>query len=144
MATRERSAGVIIFHQSGTKQIRTYLLLDYGKHWDYPKGHVDPGESDLDAAMRELKEETGIATVDLIPGFAREIAYFFRHPRRGLVRKEVILFLAETKSKKTTLSHEHVGFEFLPFDEALQRVTFPNAKQILREAEDHLNQQSRK
>ena len=133
---------MIVFHQSRTKHVRTYLLLDYGKHWDYPKGHVNAGESDLEAAMRELEEETGLTKVDLTPGFAREIAYFFRHPRRGLIRKEVIFFLAEAKSKKARLSHEHVGFEFLAFDDAIKRVTYPNARQILREAEGYLNQPS--
>jgi 8-oxo-dGTP pyrophosphatase MutT (NUDIX family) len=142
MVTRERSAGVILFHLSRTKHVRTYLILYYGKHWDYPKGHVEAGESALEAAMRELAEETGITKVVLIPGFAREISYFFRHPRRGLIRKEVIFFLAEVKSKKATLSHEHVGFEFLPFDQAIRRVTYPTARQMLREAEDHLNHRS--
>ena len=142
MATRERSAGVIVFHHSRAKRLRTYLLLDYGRHWDYPKGHVDPGETDLEAAKRELQEETGITEVNLVPGFAREIAYFFRDRRRGLIRKEVIFFLAEVKSKKARISHEHVGFEFLAFDDAIKRVTYPNAKQILREAEGYLNQPS--
>ena len=138
MATRERSAGVIVFHRAPRGGQISFLLLDYGKHWDYPKGHVDKGEDDLSAAMRELREETGISDVQLVPDFAREIVYFFRHPRRGLIRKEVIFFLAQTKLTKVKLSHEHVGYAFLNFEEALKKVTYPTAKQVLREAHQWL------
>jgi bis(5'-nucleosidyl)-tetraphosphatase len=138
MARQERSAGVIVFHTSADNSKRSYLLLDYGKHWDFPKGHVEKRETDLDAAIRELEEETGITRIELVPDFARSIVYFFRHSKRGLVRKEVMFFLAETKSRKVTLSHEHVGHIFLPFDEAIARLTYPNAKQVLRDANEHL------
>jgi 8-oxo-dGTP pyrophosphatase MutT (NUDIX family) len=138
MAIRERSAGFVIFHQPKSGK-RTYLLLDYGRHWDYPKGHLDNGETDLAAATRELREETGIEQVNLVPDFAHEIGYFFRDKRKGLVRKEVMFFLASVEEKQVRLSHEHTGFAFLPFEDALKRVTYPSAKQLLREAEAHLN-----
>ena len=142
MARRERSAGVIVFHREPRNKPITFLVLDYGRHWDYAKGHVDKGEDDLSAALRELREETGIENVKLMPDFAREIVYFFRHPRRGLIRKEVIFFLGETASTKVKISHEHVGYAFLAFEEALKKVTFPTAKQVLREAHDYLEQHS--
>jgi bis(5'-nucleosidyl)-tetraphosphatase len=136
MERRERSAGILIFSERRAE--RTYLLLDYGKHWDYPKGHVHKNEDDLTAAMRELQEETGIEEIELVPGFAKEIIYFFRNPKRGLIRKEVIFFLASVKRQDVTLSHEHVGYAFLPFDEAQARLTYPTARQLLREADDYL------
>jgi 8-oxo-dGTP pyrophosphatase MutT (NUDIX family) len=138
MARRERSAGIILFHQPRANAPREYLLLDYGKHWDYAKGHVDENESDLEAALRELAEETGITSVELVPGFLREIVYFYRHPRRGLIRKEVIFFLGRAESKEVALSHEHVGHEFLPFEDAVKRVTYATARQLLRDAHEHL------
>lgn len=138
MATRERSAGILAFHQPTAAQDRTWLLLNYGKHWDFPKGHVEPGETDRQAALRELSEETGIAGIELLPEFAREIRYYFRHSRRGLIEKTVIFYLAEVNSTQIALSPEHIGFEFLPYSEAVRRVTFAAAKQLLREAEAHL------
>ncbi|HUB27232.1 MAG TPA: hypothetical protein VL992_17540 [Tepidisphaeraceae bacterium] len=41
MSIQERSAGFIIFRREGNAGPRLFLLLDYGKHWDYPKGHLD-------------------------------------------------------------------------------------------------------
>jgi 8-oxo-dGTP pyrophosphatase MutT (NUDIX family) len=138
MATYERSAGVIVFRQLSDKPIE-YLLLDYGRHWDYPKGHVENDETDEQAARRELTEETGIDAIDFVPGFAREITYFFCHRSKGLIRKQVVFFVGEVKSPRITLSHEHVGYTFLPFDEAVQKVTYSTAKQVLRDAHSFLS-----
>src|SRR5947208_17122345 len=100
MARRERSAGVVVYRiDPEAPGRRLYLLLDYGRYWDYPKGHLEAGEDDRTAALRELREETGIADVAIDPGFAREIVYFFKHPKRGVIRKEVIFFAGETRMK---------------------------------------------
>ena len=132
---QERSAGVILFREDpAAPGGKRFLLLDYGKYWDYPKGHVERDESDQDAARRELAEETGIANFEFLPGFAEEIAYFFRHPKRGLVRKSVVFFVARTDTSDVTLSDEHVGYDWLPADEALRKVKYPTAKQVIRAA----------
>jgi bis(5'-nucleosidyl)-tetraphosphatase len=135
MPRRERSAGVVVFRAGREADpFPRFLLLNYGGHWDYPKGHVEPGEDDATAARRELREETGILDATFIPGFSREINYFFRDSRKGLIRKEVIFFLARASSDRITLSHEHVGSTWLPFESAMQRLTYPNARQVLGEA----------
>ena len=54
---REFSAGFILFRRTSAGPV--YLLLDYGRHWDYPKGHLEKNESTWQAAVRELREETG-------------------------------------------------------------------------------------
>ena len=136
MAREERSAGFLIFHRRGD-DVR-FLLLDYGRHWDFAKGHVDPGESDTDAAIRELREETGIRDIVPIPDFQREIVYFFRSGRHGLIRKTVVFFLAEVMKTDVILSEEHVGYDFLPFESAVKRATFAAGKELLRAAHARL------
>jgi bis(5'-nucleosidyl)-tetraphosphatase len=139
MARTERSAGVVVWQKRQGKI--TYLLLDYGRHWDFPKGHVEKSEDDLMAALRELAEETGITEVTLTPGFQHEMAYFFT-ANGQLIRKSVMFYLAETTMREITLSHEHVGYAFLPFDEAMKRLTYDNAKEMLRLANKELDGQA--
>jgi bis(5'-nucleosidyl)-tetraphosphatase len=139
MARHERSAGFVIFRTAAGGS-REYLLLDYGRHWDFAKCHVEKGEDDLAAALRELQEETGLTDPRVVDGFEHEVAYFFRDRKKGLVRKTVVFFLGETYAAdaEVALSHEHEAFVFLPFETAVTRITFPTARQVLRLAEETL------
>jgi 8-oxo-dGTP pyrophosphatase MutT (NUDIX family) len=128
----ERSAGVILFRRAEEQKL--FLLLDYGSHWDYPKGHVEAGEDDITAARRELLEETGITQIDLLPNFAREMTYTFRGRSGGLIRKTVIFFLARTEQADVAISHEHVGYAWLSAAESLKRLTYVNARSVLEAA----------
>lgn len=137
----EKSAGAVVFRRSKNKI--EYLLLHYrAGHWDFPKGHIEKGESEEDALRREVFEETGIRDLKLIPGFRKTIKYFFkaRPDKREKIRgkdtilKLVVFYLAETKTKKVKISFEHVGYKWLPYDSALKQLTFKNAKDILKRA----------
>lgn len=120
-------------------QGRRFLLLDYGSHWDYPKGHVEAGEDDLTAARRELREETGIFDIHLIQDYAKQIEYFFRGRNKGgLIKKAVVFFLARTDQSHVTLSSEHVGYAWATESEALAKLSYTNAKAILKQAIEHL------
>ena len=51
-----------------------------------------------------------------------------------MIRKTVVFFLAETRRKRITISHEHTGYAFLPYDAARKRLTYPSARAVLEEA----------
>jgi bis(5'-nucleosidyl)-tetraphosphatase len=141
MTKLERSAGFVLFRgDPDAPDGRAFLLLDYGRHWDYAKGHVEPGESDYDAAVRELFEETGLPAPARVGTFDYEIEYYFRAGKGNMIRKQVRFFLGLTESgpADVKLSHEHVGFEFLPYRAALARLTYPSAKKVLEAAEQYL------
>ncbi len=139
MPRQERSAGFILFRtDSSAPGGRLFLLLDYGRHWDYAKGHVEEGETDLAAAIRELHEETGIASPRVIEGFSHEIEYYFRSSKHGLIRKRVIFFVAETDANEVTLSDEHIGSAFLDYESAMKRLSYATAKDVLRAAHEFL------
>ena len=140
MPRLERSAGFVIYRVApSTPGGRVYLLLNYGRHWDYAKGHVETGESDVEAAIRELREETGLAPPRVVDGFTHEVEYEFRSSRHGSIQKRVVFFLGETHATKLLLSEEHVGAEFLSYDNAMARLTYPTAREVLVAAEAFLN-----
>ena len=137
----ERSAGAVVFYLEGTAEPE-FLLLHYtADHWDFPKGNIEIGENEKQAATREIREETGIADVEFLDGFRMKLEYKYRHSKR-LVQKEVVLFLARTRTRQVTLSHEHIGFAWRKFDDAMQQLTYRNARNLLAAVKDHLQQRS--
>ncbi len=142
----EKSAGAIIFRRE--KNQIYYLLLHYNSgHWDFPKGHIEKEEREEETVKREVAEETGIGDIKIMPGFKEWVKYFFR-PTYGLSEEEkkkvkpvfklVIFYLAQTQTKEIKISHEHQGYKWLIYEEALKQLTFKNAKEILKEANDYL------
>jgi bis(5'-nucleosidyl)-tetraphosphatase len=129
---REKSCGAIVFLKRSRVQ---YLLLHYqAGHWDFVKGNVEPNESEQETVIRELQEETGITDAKFIEDFKERIEYFYR--RQGsTVRKEVIFFLMETETEKVKISYEHVGYTWLDYKQAMEKLTFKNAKDVLQKAQ---------
>lgn len=131
------SAGVIVYRY--TAEGLKYLLIRHpGGHWDLPKGKLEQNETELQAALRELNEETGINMVKLDEDFYQKVIYKYGDYRGGLIQKQVVFFLASTEQEKVTLSHEHDAFVWLPFHEAISRVTFDSAQHLLALAHAHL------
>jgi bis(5'-nucleosidyl)-tetraphosphatase len=139
VAHSERSAGVVVYRAGPPRE---FLLLHYPSgHWDFPKGHVEAGESDLQAALREVHEETGIRAPEVHPGFEHQFVYHYRRGR-GTVRKTVVYFVGRTEARRVAISHEHRGFAWLPFEQARDRITYKNAKELLEKAEKFLTERS--
>jgi bis(5'-nucleosidyl)-tetraphosphatase len=69
------------------------------------------------------------------------ITYRYRHGRR-LVEKEVVLFLGRTYTRQVTISHEHIGFAWRNYQDAMQQLTYRNAKNLLSGARDFMQQRS--
>ena len=108
---------------------------------DFPKGNIEAGENEKQTAIREIWEETSIAGIEFLDGFRMKIEYKYRHGKQ-LVRKEVVLYLVRARTRKVILSHEHIGFAWRKFDDAMQQLTYLNAKNLLSAAKEHLQQRS--
>jgi len=142
----EKSAGAIIFRREN-KKIK-YLLLHYPslakaarEYWDLPKGHIEKGEKEIETVRREVEEETGLKDIKFLEGFKERIKYFFKFKGKNIL-KFVTFYLAETEEEDIKVSFEHLGFEWLLYEKAIKKLTFENAKEILKKAHQFLLQNS--
>ena len=110
-------------------------------HWDFVKGKIENNESPEQTVIRETKEETGISDIKFIKNFKEKIAYSFKF-NGDTVQKEVIFFLAKTNTKQVKLSYEHLDYVWLDFDNALKKITYENAKNVLIKAKNYLKKLS--
>jgi 8-oxo-dGTP pyrophosphatase MutT (NUDIX family) len=132
---REKSCGAVVFRKNRTVE---YLLLHYeAGHWDFVKGQVEANESEKETVMRELEEETGITDAHFMGNFREEISYFYRRGGKTIYKK-VAYFLIQAQKSKVTLSYEHVAYEWLNYERAIERLTFKNAKNVLKKAHEFL------
>jgi len=140
MVYRE-SAGVVVCDKNA--KVPHYLLLHNAQgHWDFPKGIIEAGESKIEAAARELKEEAGI-TAAIIDGFEHSFSYFYTEQDGQKAHKTVYFFVGYADSTDIVLSHEHIDCVWLPFKNALQRLPFTESKQLLERADQFLKSLSK-
>ncbi len=134
----EKSCGAVVFNRSAETK---FLLLQYeAGHWDFVKGNVERGETEKDTTVRELGEETGIRDAKFIDAFREKIGYYYK--RQGsTVYKEVVFFLMESPGTKITLSFEHIGYAWLTYQVAMEKLTFKNARDVLQKAHEFLLRQ---
>ena len=113
-----------------------FLLIKNNLGWEFPKGGLDDGESHLEAALREAKEETGL-TFDYIYDFKFESKYFLKKNYSTGEKlevpepKTVTYFLGEASSKEVELSWEHDTFGWFSVVEANKKLFFTGKKNVL-------------
>jgi bis(5'-nucleosidyl)-tetraphosphatase len=120
-----KSCGVLVLRRQPE---RSFLLMRHADRWDLPKGHVDPGESDLDCALRELREETGIleSDIELDDQFEFVTHYQVREKRdpERVVAKTLRIFLGWLKHDVEIHPSEHLGYEWFKWEPPHQIQSF--------------------
>ncbi len=136
---REKSVGIIVFRRQSSEGLQYLLLYHGGNYWNFAKGHVEPGESEIETGLRELSEETGLAGIKLIEGFRQQTDFFFKETHNGrndLIKKDFIMYLGEAPATaEPRISHEHNGYAWFDFKTAQKLLRFKNLKEILAEAD---------
>lgn len=125
------AAGVVLWRRGpGGPE---FLLLRSARHgtWGFPKGHVDPGEDLMTAALRETAEETGfrLAPGDLRPDFADTCLY--QVPGHGHWKRVVHYLAAAPVSGEAALSPEHAEAGWFPEQAALERLRYQEQRRTL-------------
>lgn len=132
----ESSCGAVVYRD--IKGEVRYLLIKNRKsaHWGFPKGHIEPGETKQQTAVREVLEETGIH-VKLINGFESVSKYKIQNK----IEKIVSIFVGTTNDTSTCIQPEEIeDYIWLTYDRALSILKFDNDKTIITEANTFLNE----
>jgi len=133
----EKSCGIVVV--SKCDDVEKFLLLRYPQgHWEFPKGHVEEEETEQGTALRELDEETGLKEINLIDGFREVMNYKFTYDGK-MISKDVVFFLGIVNCNTIDLSYEHQDYDWFEYDDAIAKVTFKNARTILRKAKEFLD-----
>jgi len=149
----DRSFGVIPVDASDAASPRFLLVKHHAGHWAFPKGHPEKGETDQDAARRELLEETGLTVGAFVvdptavddpslfgkgatPAPVRlEERYAFTDRKGRLIDKTVVFFVGYVEDTRAVPQEAEIAeLAWLTLGEALERMTFAEGKRVLREA----------
>jgi 8-oxo-dGTP pyrophosphatase MutT (NUDIX family) len=136
----EHSFGVIPIQQKNNDTL--FLLIKHrGGHWAFPKGHANVGETEVETALRELHEETGISEVTLDTSHVFEERYYkprWREPKR-IVVKAVRYFLGEVTNPRIRLQTSEVeAYRWVNYADARRLITYDASRGVLDEAARHL------
>ncbi len=132
-----KAAGGIVWRENPDSGEPEFLLLlhKHGHYWSFPKGRKNKGESDIETAKREIREETGIEDFTLLERGGKFISNTMRYfVKRGksFIPKEVRYYLVKfSRRVEVNLSKEHIAYKWLKFDEAIANLSHANSKQLL-------------
>ena len=123
----EKSCGAIVIEDG-----KVLLVKHNAGHWDFPKGHVEEGETEFETAIREVKEETNIDIK-----IEKENRYISEYSPKEDVMKTVIYFLGEKIGGEDKPQIEEVSdVEWVDVNKAVERITHQRSKDIMQVIKD--------
>ncbi len=148
----EVSVGAVVFRRIRGGGVQ-YLMIQYRHgHWEFPRGHIEEGETEEETMYREIQEETSLTKLRPVKGFRESMSFSYtakgneREERIAANRcifiyKKVHFYLVEAISGEVELSHEHKNYAWLPFEAAYNKLTFDNGRRIITQAHEYLTVQ---
>ena len=131
----ESSCGAVVFRDIHS-EVRFLLIKNRrSAHWGFPKGHIEPGETKEETALREVLEETGIH-INILEGYESVSEYKIKNK----IEKKVSIFVGTTKDTSTVIQKSEIeDYIWLTYEKAMNLLKFENDKTILRSAFEFLN-----
>ncbi len=127
--SKHHSYGIVPLVKKNGEWFALIVKLHSGKHWSFPKGHAEQGETPLQAAQRELHEETGLTVTKLLSEQILRESYFFRRSEQ-LISKDVDYFLAEVEGEVLLQPEEIAEYQWVPLEKLVGTLTYPQARSV--------------
>ncbi len=130
----ESSCGAVIFRRENDEKKFLLIRNRRSAHWGFPKGHIEPGETKEETAIREVLEETGL-NIKIVPGFVKNSEYTIQ----GKIEKSVSIFLAETVQIDYSLQEEEIEeCGWFNYSDSMRILNYENDKNILSDAQEFI------
>lgn len=127
----EKSCGAVIFDNE-----KILLIKQIAGHWGFPKGHVEDGETEVQTAIREIKEETNL-DVEIND----KLRYVETYCPKEDVQKDVVFFIGKKIGGQAVAQEEEVSeMQWVSYEKALEMLTFESSKNVLKKAVSDLKQ----
>ena len=134
----EKSCGAVVFTRE-QGQLRYVIIRSKEGFYGFPKGHMEPGETEAKTALREIREETGL-TVRLVGDFRTEDAHSLVREGRPDVMKQIVYFLAEFQDQPLCAQESEVSeIQLMSYENAMAHFQFESSKRILSEAHNYIS-----
>jgi 8-oxo-dGTP pyrophosphatase MutT (NUDIX family) len=137
----EKSIGGVVFRKQSGKFF--FLLLRYRSgQWDFPKGHMEETENELETLQREIKEETNLSEIEIFKKPRISVRYFYRawgnekkeriREKRGIfIFKKVVFYPVLSRQKEVKIDFENKDFAWFSLENALKRLGNKDSKKVL-------------
>ncbi len=130
----ESSCGAVVFREEGGGKKFLLIRNKRSAHWGFPKGHIEPGETNEETAIREVLEETGL-NIEILQGFSKSSEYTIQ----GKIEKSVVIFLARTDEIDYRIQVEEIEeCGWFDYESAMATLNYDNDKRILVDAQQYI------
>ena len=136
---REKSCGAVVFTRTA-EGVRYILIHSHKGRWGFPKGHVEPGETEHETAAREIREETGLR-VRFVEGFLETDTHALVREGRPDTVKDIVYFLAacDEPTPRPADTREVADAALMDYESALAALRTDDAsRRILQSAQRFL------
>ena len=131
---KEKSCGAIVYKKEND-ELKFLLVHQNNNHYSFPKGHMEENETELETALREIKEETNL-DVEIDTDFRHQVTYLVESRN---VMKDTVYFLATPKTDDLKPQEgEILNCDWYSYEETNKNLNYPDLKEILESAYNYI------
>ena len=131
---KEKSCGAVVYKKENN-EFKFLLVHQSNDQYGFPKGHVEENETEIETALREIKEETNL-DVELDTDFRYQITYLVEQKN---IMKDVVYFVATPKTFNLISQEGEIDeCVWCSYEEVLEKLEFDNIKEVFEKAYNYI------